>query len=108
MPTTVRTATTQTLDLRGHSKVMIEMHIMRLFTSKAGRLSLDCLFDDDPCDALRDLERYSCHWNFQRVGEGHWVIRNFAMTWEECFGQLAVAGAMPLYFGPERREHERG
>lgn len=107
MATSEKNGTTQTLDMRGLSKVMIEMHIMRLFTSKIGRLSLDCLFDDDPCDALRDLERYSCHWNFQRVAHGHWIIRNFAMTWEESFGQLSGAGMSPPYVGPDRRELQR-
>ena len=67
MSTPDKTGSTQTLDLRGLSKTTIEMRIMGLFTSKAGRLTLDCLFDDDPSDMLRDLERYSCHWNFQRL-----------------------------------------
>lgn len=97
----------QHLDLRGFSKVMIEMHIMRLFSSpKAGRLLLDCIFDEDPNEALRDLERYSCHWNFQRIEPAHWIIRNFAMSWEESFGQL---GAKPaeVYNGADRREAGR-
>lgn len=107
MATNAKTGIVQTLDMRGLSKVMIEMQIMRLFTAKSGRLTLECLFDEDPNDALRDLERYSCHWNFHRLAHGHWLIRNFAMTWEESFGQLSLTGGAPTYTGPDRRTSER-
>jgi len=98
---------TDNLDLRGLSNGMIAMHILRLFHGHTGRLSLNCHFDDDPSPALHDLERHSCHWNFQRVDNAHWIIRNFAMTWEESFVQLKSIPVMPDYLGPERRQQER-
>lgn len=99
---------TQHLDLRGLNKAGIEMQILGLFSGKAGRLNLDCLFDEDPNDALRDLERHSCHWNFQRLGPAHWIIRNFALSWEESFGQLGFTQHIEApYHGPDRREHSR-
>ncbi len=107
MPTKLSAENTQHLDLRGLSKVMIEMHILRLFSAKSGRLQLDCLFDEDPNEALRDLERYSCHWNFQRLEPAPWIIRHFAMTWEEAFAQRAAGAVLPLYEGPERRVFQR-
>lgn len=98
---------TQHLDLRGCSKAKIEMQILHLFSGNNGRINLDCLFDDDPNDALRDLERHSCHWNFQRLGHAHWIVRNYAMTWEESFGQLGFERPVTPYEGRERREQER-
>lgn len=67
---------TQTLDLRGLSKVMIEMHIVRRFTASVERLSLSCEFDEDPSEAFRELRTYATHWNFQRLGPTHWLARN--------------------------------
>lgn len=90
---------TQHLDLRGLSDSMIQLHILRLFNGQAGKLNLDCQFDQDPNEALRGLERHSCHWNFQRLGPAHWIIRNFALSWEESFKQLGIGKGPGL--GPD-------
>ena len=76
------------LDLRGHSKIMIEMRIVNLFMGRPGRLCLSCVFDEDPSEALNNLERHSKHWHFHRLSQGHWLIRNFAMTWAESLEWL--------------------
>jgi hypothetical protein len=95
------------LDLRGLSNNMIEMHILRLFNGQAGRLHLDCLFDEDPNDALRDLERHCSQWNFQRVENAHWIICNYAQAWD---AGLSHRLGLPPGHPPsslERREHLR-
>lgn len=91
------------LDLRGLSASMIEMHILRLFEGNERRLRLDCLFDDDPNDALRALERRCSNWTFQRVEHAHWIIRNFTQNWVTL---LRSWGPAP-YGGNERRERHR-
>jgi hypothetical protein len=103
------TESSHQLDLRGLSGSMIEMHILRLFNGQAGRLHLDCLFDDDPNEALRDLERHCSHWTFQRLGPAHWIIRNFPLSWDAAFRQLGISPSVKLspYDGQERRDRNR-
>jgi hypothetical protein len=83
------------------------MHILRLFNGQPGRLHLDCVFDDDPNDALRDLERHCSYWNFQRVEKAHWIICNYAQPWD--VGLRRQLGGFPFggRGGLERREHRR-
>lgn len=101
--------TTHQLDLRGLSGSMIEMHILRLFNGQAGRVHLDCFFDDDPNEALRDLERHCSQWTFQRLEKAHWIIRNFPQSWDAAFRQLSLSPAVrtPPYGGLERRDRSR-
>jgi hypothetical protein len=100
---------TRQLDLRGLSAGLIEMQILRLFDGQHGKLHLDCVFDDDPNEALRDLERHCSHWTFQRVEKAHWIIRNFPQSWDAAFRQFGLTpnARTPLYGGPERRDHDR-
>jgi hypothetical protein len=94
------------LDLRGLSNNMIEMHILRLFNGQAGRLHLDCVFDDDPNEALRDLERHCSYWNFQRVEHAHWIICNYAQAWDVTLRQQYGSRA-PAPTGLDRRKSPR-
>jgi hypothetical protein len=66
---------------------------------------LDCVFDEDPNEALRDLERHCSHWSFQRVGRAHWIIRNFSQGFDAAFRHLGLAPTLkvPPYGGMERR-----
>ena len=90
------------LDLRGLSENMIEMHILRLFNAEDSRLHLDCLFDEDPNDALRDLERHCSYWNFQRIEQGHWIICNYAQHWDVSLTRQLGVGWPGI---SERRDH---
>jgi hypothetical protein len=101
---------TQQLDLRGLSGSMIEMQILRLFNGQVGRLHLDCVFDDDPNEALRDLERHCSQWTFQRIEKAHWIIRNFPQGWDAAFRQLGLSPTIKVtpYGGAERRDRDRG
>lgn len=85
------------LDLRGHSMIMVEMRIVNLFMGRPGRLCLSCHFDEDPRDALTRLERHSKHWHFHRLSPGHWLIRNFAVTWAESVELLRSPEGMGVF-----------
>ncbi len=35
-----------------------------------------CLFDDDPSDLLREVERLNASRHFRRIGRGRWFIQH--------------------------------
>ena len=64
------------LDFRGVSPEAARLQFILDCMELAQGESLLCVFDEDPSDLLREVERLSVSRHFRRIDRGRWIIHH--------------------------------